>query len=141
MPVCLCMLAMVHKCVHGLHDSFYLSHRGERGSERLEGLWYKDAFFIVEHSLFYGPPQILITAQQILAFIRQVDEQLKMHITYKTHTFLTVPLKRNTPWRKLSYGYIGVFSSQSFELQMLCDWICRKNTKWPLVSYVQSAKL
>lgn len=56
--VCACAnmdYMMVFICHTEVREVCYLS-------ERLEGLCYKDAFLNAEYSLFYGPPQILITA-------------------------------------------------------------------------------
>ncbi len=109
MPVCLCMLILVHRCgtycvcvcvcvcacvracmcacAYIDHIMFFICHTEVREvcylSERLKG-------FCQRYILQCRSPQILITAQQIFTFIRRVQEQLKMHITYKVHTFLTV---------------------------------------------------
>ncbi len=113
MPLCLCMLILVHRCetycvcvcvcvrvcvcvcvrvrvcacAYIDHIMFFICHTEVREvcylSERLKG-------FCQRYILQCRSPQILITAQQIFAFIRRVQEQLKMHITYKVHTFLTV---------------------------------------------------
>lgn len=102
MPVCLCMLILVHRCgtycvcvclcLHWPHDGFYLSHRGERGVLPFREI---KRFLFQRHILQCRAPQILITAQQIFAFIHRVEGQLKMHITYKAQTFLTVPPERS----------------------------------------------
>ncbi len=79
--------ACVRACAYIDHIMFFICHTEVREvcylSERLKG-------FCQRYNLQCRSPQILITAQQIFAFIRRVQEQLKMHITYKVHTFLTV---------------------------------------------------
>lgn len=103
------MWDIVCVCAHMAVWSLHVSHRGERGPLPFTEI----RRFVFQRHIpqcralpLLGPPPILITAQQILAFICRVEGQLKMRIahTQNTHSLQFFPERYIIPVESYPMG-------------------------------------